>query len=243
MDALQSLLKGVATLPSLPSIAMRIIQEVKKDTSSLNELAGIISVDPALAAKILRLANSSFYALPYKVDSIGRAVNILGLEALKNIALSFVIVRGFKRKRIDEFDHEHFWKRSITAAVSAEMIAAKIGIKREDTFVIPLLMDIGVCVMYLSRPDDYLKVINKKRISRATTYEVEREVFGFDHAAVGSEILKEWGIPEDIFLPVGYHHKKEECPSEYREIVDVLMLADLSSSVYHGNKKESSRKN
>ncbi len=236
LDALQSLLKGVATLPSLPAIAMRIIQEVKKDKSSLNELAQIISVDPALAAKILRVANSSFYALPYKVESIGRAVNILGLEALKNIALSFVIVRGFKRNNVDEFDHEHFWKRSITAAVSAEMIAAKMGITREDTFVTPLLMDVGVFVMYLSRPDDYLQAVNKKKISRLTTYEAEREIFGFDHADVGSEILKEWGIPEDIYLPITYHHNKDGCPPEYSEIVDILMLADLSSSVYHGNK-------
>lgn len=236
MDALQSLFTGVATLPSLPAIAMRIIQEVKKDKSSMHELAQIISVDPALSAKILRVANSSFYALPYKVESIGKAVNVLGLEALKNIALSFVIVRGFKRNQVDEFDHEHFWKRSITAAVSAEMIAAKMGLTREDTFVTPLLMDVGVFVMYLSRPDDYLKVINKKKISRQKTHEAEREVFGFDHATVGSEILKEWGIPENIYIPIGYHHEKEETPSEYLEIVDVLMLAELSSSVYHGSK-------
>ncbi len=236
MDALQALLKDIATLPSLPAIAMRIIQEVKKDKSSMNELARVISVDPALTTKILRIANSSFYALPYKVESIDKAVNILGLEALKNIALSFVIVRGFKRNKVDEFDHELFWKRSITAAVSAEMIASKMGLTRADTFVTPLLMDVGVFVMYLSRPDDYLKVVNKKKISRLKTHEAEREVFGFDHMDVGSEILKEWGIPEEIYRPISYHHKREECPAELSDIVDVLMLADLSSSVYHGNK-------
>lgn len=236
METISSLLQGVAELPSLPAIAMRIIQEVKKDNSSIGELASIISVDPALTTKILRVANSSFYSLPYKVESIEKAVKILGIEALKNIALSFVIVKGFRRNPVDEFDYELYWKRSITAAVSAEMIASKLGMTREDTFVTPLLMDIGVFVMYISRPDDYLGVLSKKKISRMKTSEAEREVFGFDHMEVGSEILKQWGIPADIYMPIAYHHKKESCPPELSNIVEILSLADISSSIYHGSK-------
>lgn len=240
VDSLDSLLKGVAALPSLPAIALRIIQEIKKDKSSLNDLADIISYDPALTAKILRIANSSFYSLPYKVDSIERAVHILGLEALKNIALSFAIVKGFKRNPVDEFDHELFWKRSITSAVSAEMIATKLNMKREDTFVTPLLMDIGVLVTYLVRPDDYLRVINKKKATNMSTSEAEVSVYGFDHQDVGSEILKKWGLPESIYMPIAYHHKKKDCPADLKNMVDILMLSDIMSSVYHGNK--SSRK-
>ncbi|MBI5408048.1 MAG: HDOD domain-containing protein [Nitrospirae bacterium] len=236
MNALDTLLKGIATLPSLPAVALKIIQEAKKSKSSIRELADIISYDPALTAKILRIANSSFYALPYKVDSIERAVNILGLEALKNIALSFAIVKGFRRNPVDEFDHELFWKRSLTAAVSAGMIASKLRMKRDDTFVTPLLMDIGVLVMYTSKPEDYLKVIDEKRISHATTVEAERAVFGFDHQEVGGEILKKWGIPENIYLPITYHHRSSECPQELLTTVNMLMLSDLASSIYHSNK-------
>jgi diguanylate cyclase (GGDEF)-like protein len=236
MDTLNFLLKDIATLPSLPAIAVRIIQEIKKDTSSINELAKIISFDPALTAKILKVANSSFYALPYKVDSIEKAVNILGLEALKNIALSFVIVRGFRRSSRDEFNHELFWKRSLTAAVSAEMITSKLEQKREDTFVTSLLMDIGVVVMYLSRPDDYLKVFDEKRTSGISTFEAERNIFGFDHMEVGGEILKKWGIPENIYLPIEYHHRRNGCPPELQDTVEILMLSDISSSVYHSSK-------
>lgn len=234
-NALSSLLVGTAALPSLPAIAVRIIKEVKKDKLAIGELADIISYDPALTAKILKVANSAFYSLPYKVDSIERAVNILGMEALKNIALSFVIVKGFRRNAVDDFDHEHFWKRSITAAVSADMIASKMKIKRDETFVTSLLMDVGVLVMYLSNPDDYLKVINKKKVSRLSTYDAERAVWGFDHQDVGAAILKEWGIPGSIYLPISYHHE-EECPAELRSTVDVLRLSDISSSIYHGSK-------
>jgi HD-like signal output (HDOD) protein len=216
-NALDALLKDVATLPSLPAIAARIIREVKKDNLALNELTDIIAFDPALTAKILKVANSSFYALPYKVDSIETAVNILGLEALKNIALSFVIVKGFKRNSVDKFDYELFWKRSITAAVSAEMTASKLQIKTDDIFVTSLLMDIGVLVTYLSRPHDYLRIIDEKRVSHVTTYEAERTVLGFDHQDVGGEILKEWGIPENIYMPIAFHHKSQEAPSEFME--------------------------
>ncbi len=237
MKALNSLLKDVKTLPSPPSIAIKIIQEVKRGQSSIRELVNIISFDPALTAKILKVANSSFYSLPDKVDSVERAVNILGLEGLKNIALSFVLVKGLKRKSVDEFNHEFFWKRSITAAVSAELIASKLKMKQEDTFVTTLLMDIGILVMYLSRPDDYIRIFKEKKISNVTTLEAERSLFGFDHQEVGSEILKEWGIPENIYMPIAYHHKQQECPAELNNIVDVLLISDISSSVYHSSKR------
>ncbi len=235
-DTLSSLLKSIATLPSLPAVAMRIIEEVKKDKLAIRELVDIISYDPALTAKILKVANSSFYALPYKVDSIEKAVNILGLEALKNIALSFVIVKELRKNIIAGFDHEHFWKRSVTAAVSTEMMASKLKLRQDDTFVTPLLMDIGILVMFLGRPDDYLKVLDLKRASNVMTAEVERSIYGFDHQDVGSEILKQWKIPENIYMPVAYHHKRHGYPSELSDIVNILMLSDMVSSLYHGSR-------
>jgi len=236
MSNLDSLLKNIAALPSLPTIAMKIIQKVKKDNLAINELIDIMSVDPALAAKILKVANSSFYALPYRVDSIEKAVSVLGIEALKNIALSFVIVKGLRRNAVDRFDHELFWKRSITAAVTAELLASRINFQHEDTFVAPLLMDIGVLVMYLSRPDDYIKVFDLKRASNIKTAEVETSIFGFDHQEAGSMVLKEWKIPPNIYMPIAYHHNRESAPDEYRGMVDILDVADMVSSFYHGHK-------
>lgn len=236
MDTVRALFENIGTLPSLPSIAMKIIQEVKRDNLTIGELADIISYDPALTVNILKVANSAFYALPEKVDSIDRAVNVLGMEALKNIALSFVIVRGLRKKPIDIFDHELFWKRSITSAVCAEMLAAKLKMKQTDTFVVPLLMDVGILVMYMSRPDDYLKVFDLKRASNIMTVEIERSIFGFDHQRVGSEILKEWDLPENIYIPIAHHHRKQGCPPEYIDMVDMLSLSDMVSSFYHGSR-------
>jgi diguanylate cyclase (GGDEF)-like protein len=236
MDTLEELLKGVTTLPTPPAIALKIIEEVKKDKFSINDFARIISNDPSLTAKILSVANSSFYGLTSKVESIERAVSILGLEALKNIALSFVLVKGFKKDTTDGFDHDLFWRRSITAATCTEIMSARLNIKREDTFVTPLLMDVGVLVMYLCRPEDFLKVLVEKKTSRITMYEAEMDVFGFDHQAVGSAILKKWGLPADIYEPIAHHHNLNGTPPEIQDFVDVLMISDMVSSVYHSDR-------
>jgi diguanylate cyclase (GGDEF)-like protein len=235
-DPLESLVEDVSAIPSPPAIAVRIVQEVKKDNTSLNDLARIISCDPALTAKILKVANSPFYGLPSKVESIERAVNVLGLEALKNIALSFIIVKEFNTDSSGKFDSGLFWRRSITAAVGAGLIASRMGIRKEGIFVTPLLMDIGVLIMYMCRPRDYLKVIDEKRVSGAKTAEAERMIFGTDHQAVGGAVLARWGIPEDISVPVSFHHDMAECPPEYRELVRIMELADVASSIYHGNR-------
>ncbi len=236
METLKTFFQGVEALPSFPAVGVRIIQEMRKENASINELAAIISYDPALTAKMLKVANSSFYSCQHKVDSIERAVSVLGLKSIKDIALSFTIVKGFKKNTVDRFDHELFWKRSITAAVSAEMIASALKMNRNDIFVTSLLMDIGVLVMYLSKPAEYLSVIDEKLVSHVSTVESERAVFQFDHQELGSEILKEWELPENIYMPIAFHHRITDCPQEYLPAAEVLMLADMASSVYFRDK-------
>ena len=121
------MLKDTIRLPSPPAISVRILEVVKKDDFSFGELAAIIQADPALAARILKVANSSFYSLPSKVSSIEKALSILGVNALKNIALSFVTSRDLKAQADGGFDFNFFWRRSIAAAVSAELIASLRG--------------------------------------------------------------------------------------------------------------------
>src|SRR5215471_18719052 len=181
---IEDLLKDTIRLPSPPVIAVRILDAVKKDDFSLGELAAIIQTDPALTARILKVANSSFYCLPHKASSIEKALSVLGMNALKNIALSFVIASGMKKPGDDNFDFDFFWKRSITAAVAANLVASLVNHRNDDTFITSLLQDIGVVIMYLCRPDDYLMVRQDKQISGLPIEVVERQVFGFDHQEV-----------------------------------------------------------
>jgi len=233
---IEDLLKDTVRLPSPPAVAVKILNTVKKEDFSFSELASIIQSDPALTARILQVANSSFYALPNKVGSIEKALPVLGGNALKNIALSFVISGGMKRKTEDNFDFDFFWKRSITAAVAANLVASLVNYRSDDTFITSLLQDIGVVIMYLCRPDDYLMVRQDKQISGLPIEIVERQVFGFDHQEVGAEFMKHWGLPESITLPIRYHHRNGEAPNNCRIQATILRLSDWISSIYHGSR-------
>ena len=139
MGAIQEIVKGNAKLPSMPAVAIRILEAVQKDDSSFEEIARIISSDPALTAKTLKIANSSFYTLPQKVVTIEKAIAILGVNTLKNIALSFVISKELRGAGNDAFDFNLFWKRAVTAAIAADLIAKLINHKCDDVFVSCLL--------------------------------------------------------------------------------------------------------
>jgi len=234
MNTINELLKDDIKLPSPPAIAIRILEAVKKNDASFDELAQIILSDPSLAAKALKVANSSFYGLPQRVDSLKKALAILGLTAMKNIALSFVIATELRSQSEGDFDFDFFWKRSVTAAVAADLGAGSINKKNDDAFVTGLLQDIGIAVMYFCRKDDYLKVLDEKRTSASTAYVVEKNIFGFDHQELGSEILRQWGLPENIYMPIRYHHKNMDIPSEYALSTDIVHISDKISSIYHG---------
>ena len=140
------------------------------------------------------------------------------------------------RSSDDGFDFDFFWKRSLTAAVSADMLSSIIGKKNEDIFVAALLQDIGIIIMYLCRANDYLKMRDEKRASSLTIEKVEKKIFGFDHQELGSEILKSWGIPETIYEPIRYHHNCCDVPQDHRQASNLLMLSDKMSSVYQGSR-------
>ena len=230
-DLIQSDLK----LPSPPAIAVRILEAIDKDESSFDELGRIISADPALSTRVLQVANSPIYALPSKAESIQRAMAVLGCNALKNIALSFVIANEMRADAQGDFDFDYFWKRSVTAAVGADLIASLVQKKSDDLFVTALLQDIGIVVMYLCRPADYLQVLEDKQTTDATLTAVETAIFGFDHQDVGRHVLEQWGLPPTIYEPIGYHHADTKRLLASTEHADILMLSDKLSAIYHGH--------
>ncbi|WP_429884746.1 sensor domain-containing diguanylate cyclase [Geoalkalibacter halelectricus] len=236
MSALQKVLKQDIKLPSPPAIAVHILDAVRRDDSSFRDLGRIIASDPALSAKILRVANSTFYSPKYPVDTIEKAIALLGIDQLKNIALSFVIAQGMRGTAGEGFDFDYFWRRAVTAAVGAELVAQHLNCKTGDTFVSALLMDLGVMVMHFWDPGSYAQALSDKRASGERLAAVERRMFGFDHSELGAELLRSWGLPESIWQAVGKHHVCAAGSEAGRPAGDVLCLADALSSIYHGSR-------
>ncbi|OHB26364.1 MAG: hypothetical protein A2X84_07260 [Desulfuromonadaceae bacterium GWC2_58_13] len=235
MSSLQELNKDNIELPSPPAIAVRILEAVKQNGSSFVELARIISADPALTAKMLKVANSSFYALPNKVNSIEKALSVLGVDVLKNIALSFVIVKDMRGEDGEGFSFEYFWKKAVTSGVAAELLASLLGRKNDDVFASALLQDIGILMMHLCRPHDYMRVLDEKKAAGTPINEIEKKIFGFDHQEVGAELLQQWGLPEKIYGPIRCHHDGVR-DEPLRMQADLLRWSDVLAAVYHGTR-------
>jgi diguanylate cyclase (GGDEF)-like protein len=236
MKNIQVLISEKIRLPSPPAIAIKILELVRKDDFSFRDISQIIETDPALVAKILKLANSPYYGLTRKVNNIEMAVSILGTHAVKNIALSFVICSEMKSDEDRGFDFDLFWRRAITAAVAAELTASLVGLKSQDIFVTALLQDIGIIAFHASCPEEYRLAMKEKLAIQEPLYMIEQRFFGFDHQELGAALLSSWRLPEEIYIPIRYHHQSAPIPELHRKQTEILRLSDLLSAVYHGNR-------
>lgn len=233
MITLEEFLKEHVKLPSPKAIAVRILEAVRKDEDSFAELADIIKSDPALTARILKVANSPLYGRSDLITSPAQAIGVIGTQALKNIALSFVIFDHVRNASQGSFDLNLFWRRAITAAVAAETLARRLDFSGRDIFVTSLLQDFGVLVLFLSCGAAYTEVLDAKRISGKELHEEEMARFGFHHAEIGYRILKSWNLPPSICEPIRQHHLVRDEP--HPDAADLLNLADRISSIYHGS--------
>ena len=179
----------------------------------------------------MRLANSAFYGGPKVVSNIDKAIGILGVNALKNIALSFVLSDAFKGQRGERFDFDHFSRRAMTAAVAGELISAEIGFKSDETFITSLLQDIGVAAMFLCNRQDYLAVLDERLVSQQPLIAIEKQTFGFDHQEVGAELLKMWAYPIR-YLPIRCHHETAGVPRQFEKLCSVIHVSDRLAAIY-----------
>lgn len=200
-----TLLEQCEDLPSPPGVADQIIHLSSESNSDIDTLAEVVSYDPALTAKILRIANSSLYARRNKTENIQQAVVMFGWEGTLNLALSFSLVGGMNDQS-DGLDYQFFWKRSLASAVSCRCLAAVTGhAKKEELFLPGLLQDIGMLAIDKVHPDLYSGIGEHQR-DHKYLLNFEKDKLGFDHAVVGAWLLNKWDIPEKITELVSASH-------------------------------------
>ncbi len=232
-DHAQQLIEKEITLPSPPAIAVQILNTVQKEDAALGELVKIISADPALTGKMLQIANSGFYAVKSKVTSIDRALSVLGTNVIKNIALSFVIATDLREEKQSGFDFDDYWRRSVTSAVAAGLVAQQLGQRDDDIFVTALLHNIGMLVIFMHKKSEYSELLHESIITGQSLITLEQRTYNFDHQQVGTVLIKKWGLPESISVPIGFHHNPESAPETDRVTAQILYLADQLSAIYN----------
>jgi diguanylate cyclase (GGDEF)-like protein len=228
--AFEEIIKKTDRLPSMPGVALKLIDAVRREEPDLVEITKLISSDPSLSAEILRCINSPFYSLKRKVTSVDHAVNMMGLKTVKNLALSFSVVKNFQQNGPFNFDYESFWRDSLIGAASAKSLAAQINPNlAEDAFFIGLLHNLGILTLVQCLPKQYSLVLKEMQSSDCSYHEAEDHVLGFNHMAVGKRLIESWGLPDRFYLPIGFHHQPEKLSVESPEIEMLTKILHLST--------------
>ncbi len=226
---IQDAVRQVTAIATLPEVTARIVATVEDPRSSAAQLHQLVSHDPALVARILKVVNSAFYGLPGQIASIDRAIVLLGLNAVKNIAVAASLGQLFTGKRLCKgYAPRDIWTHCIAVAVAARELAKELKLPIvEEAFLAGMIHDIGMLVALQVWPDKLREVCERTVAEDADFCAVEREVYGgFDHQQLGQAMTELWKFPRACQQVAGYHHRPEELPEDTRLLTAVVFTAD-----------------
>lgn len=204
--SLAEMIARLHKLPAMPAVAMELLSSLSDDNTEVDALARRIAQDQAIAARVLRVANSPFYGLQTQVGSIRDAIVVLGFSSVRSLVLTATVVSGLPAGRCPGFSQEHFWRHGLAVGVAARNLARALGHKGDNLFIAGLLHDIGRLAMVVVAPDDYARVIATAHEQDCPWQQAEMSAFGYDHADVGAALAQRWNFPEDIRQALAFHH-------------------------------------
>lgn len=218
----EEILGAIEAFPSLPHAVVEIIRSIDDDSVSPMQLARMIEGDLGMLTGVLKLANSSRYAVRGGVASVQQAVPVLGFNAIRNLACLEGVASHFRKNSSADFNFENFMRHSIGVACCAKFIARSIRQNPDIAFVSGLLHDVGQVVVAVTLPDELRAVLGYKRIHDCHVSVAERAVLGMDHAEVGAHLASRWNFPSVISETIGGHHRVfEEVSSRMADVVHV----------------------
>ena len=196
----------VRDLASPPGVYVRLARLMNDPTSSLRDIADLVSTDPALAARLLRVANSAYFGGRLGVDTIERAVAILGTQQIHDIVLATSVIRRFSGIPVRLVDMHGFWRDSVFAAAASKLLADRCFIFDSDrVFVAGLLAQLGQLVLYVRVPEVMSSALEIARREDRPIHLIERQLLGFDYAAVSGELFTAWQLPASLVEPIRHH--------------------------------------
>ncbi|MCF6336967.1 MAG: HDOD domain-containing protein [Gammaproteobacteria bacterium] len=233
-EKIQDLLSNIEQLISLPAAYVRLNELVDDPGSSTDDIAHVITQDVALTARLLRVANSPLYGLSTQIDTVSRAVTVLGTQQVRSLALATSACKSFEGIPNELMSMENFWEHSILCALCARTLALEcLKQQREAVFVAGLLHDIGQLVLYRALPDLSRQTLEACLDSpdELESQEAEREIIGFDHAEIGSELARNWSLPASLQVCIAYHHDPAQATQSRVETAIVHIANSIAALV------------
>jgi len=214
-------------LPSLPEVYFQVDQVLRDPGFSLEQLADVIGRDPGISARLLRLANSALYGFPSRIETMQRAVTLIGYHEIRDMVLATAVLSVFRDMPVGLVSMRSFWEHSIACGVAARHIAIYRREPNVDRFyMMGLLHDIGRLLMHMALPQQMSDILFRHRQGEGHLVDLEQASLGVTHAAVGAELLTRWRLPPSLIDVVSRHHCSVvggECPIE----VAVVHIADI----------------
>jgi len=228
MPTAKGLLDKFTTAKTLPHIAIKLTKLISDENSTMQDFEKMIKMDPTLVLRILRGANSPYYGLRQKVNSISRAVVVIGINNLRNMIVTEGLKEIFKDKNSkNAFSRSRLWLHCAAVSICSQMIMERIfGLNGEDAFLCGILHDIGMIVEDQTASDLFSRVCNTYDENSRLITDYEKEIVGTDHCEIGHLLAKDWQLPIEIQEGIQRHHKMLDHVSP-SSLTGVIQLAEF----------------
>ncbi|UFS70610.1 HDOD domain-containing protein [Geomonas sp. RF6] len=221
------IVQDISTIHSLPMFYSQLSEVMDHPRSSIGDVAKVISEDQGLTARILKLANSPLFGYFSRIDTITKAVTIIGVQQVRDLALALSVMDVFTGIPEDLVNMEQFWRHSIATGLAARILATtQREANLERFFVAGILHDIGRLVMYVRIPELALELLERCRATGTLLHKAETELLSFTHADVAGALLRHWKIPPGVAEPVACHHSCRSA-GQYPREASILHFADI----------------
>jgi HD-like signal output (HDOD) protein len=219
------MIAGLDRLPSVPHVYLEITRAAGQPNSTLDDISEIVERDPALVAKVLQVVNSAYFGLRRELSSIRQAVQYLGADILKGLALGGQVFGTARIKPFEGFSLEGLQQHSLhTARLARRLVGGQTGL--DDVFTAAIVHDVGQIVLAAGQREQFAEVRRRARAERRAYHEVELETFGASHAGIGAYLLGMWGLPFPIVEAAAYHHAPRLVAAGERRLLAAVHLAD-----------------
>lgn len=230
----QELVTGFFHLTSLPEVFIRLNKAMAEPGYTAVDIGNIITHDPALSVRLLKIVNSPFYGFHTRIDTISRAVAVIGSSDLQDIILATYVTRLFDGISSDLVDMETFWRHSIYCGVIARLLAQQQRLaNKERYFLCGLLHEVGSLLIYQKLPELAREALLRASSHGANLSQSEYEVLGFSHAEVGATLLRAWQLPASLISAVEHHH----APENADEFMEAAMITYLANAIANNNEQ------
>lgn len=225
--SLEKLARSIKSIPTLPEVYCKVSDMLENPKVSASAVAEVISRDPSLTAKLLKMVNSAFYGLPQQVSTLTHALVLMGFSTVKSLILTMGLTDIFKPSRNENFSRADFWAHCFGTGMMAKSIALRLRLNNvEEIFIQGLLHDIGKIIIDKYASNKFDEIIEYTENNDCLIVESEEKILGFTHAEVGAITAKAWNLPENICNSIHYHHQPLSDENSSKESA-VIHLADI----------------